>query len=417
MARAPDLTHLAEAMRSLLPAEALVFDPGDEYAVDGLTPLLAVRPATQQDVATVLRTASEAGAAVVPRGGGTLMALGLPPKRYEVALDLRGLDRLVEYEPADLTVTVEAGMELDRLASTLRERGQMLPLGTYRDARTTVGGVLATNLHSPSFRHMYGAARDLCIGMTVALSSGEIVRSGGRVVKNVAGYDMGKLHIGALGTLGVILQASFKVVPEPAASGGGIVQGGRIRLEETLRSLLDARLALRSASLTREASEGVWRLSAGFAGSEAAVERSQREFRAIAGDAEENGPLDAVSRAYAAVQNDGVCVRATVPVAHAGELAGELADAGASVVSEPTLGSAHGSWGDAGAVSLETIAALRRRAEEAGGALIIERAPVELKRAVGVWGEPRGDFALMQRLKQQFDPAGTLNPGRYVGGI
>jgi glycolate oxidase FAD binding subunit len=417
MAQAPDLTKLAESLRTLLPADALDFDPGAEYAVDGLTPLLAARPGSQAEVAVVLKAASEAGAAVIPRGGGTLMALGMPPDRYDVALDLRGLDRLVEYEPADLTVTVEAGMTLDRLASTLRERGQMLPLGTYRDARTTVGGVLATNLHSPGFRHMYGAARDLCIGMTVALSSGEVVKSGGRVVKNVAGYDMGKLHIGALGTLGVILQASFKVVPEPAASGGGIVRGGREALETTLQSLLEARLALRSASLTREASEDGWRLSAGFAGSEAAVERSRREFRAIAGDSEEDGALEAVSKAYAAVQNDPVCLRATVPVAQAGALAQALADAGASVVSEPTLGSAHGSWAEADAIGEATIAALRRRAEAAGGALVIERAPVELKRAAGVWGEPRGDFALMRRLKQQFDAAGTLNPGRYVAGI
>jgi glycolate oxidase FAD binding subunit len=243
------------------------------------------------------------------------------------------------------------------------------------------------------------------------------VKSGGRVVKNVAGYDMGKLHIGALGTLGVILQASFKVVPEPAASGGGIVRGERGALEAALRALLEARLALRSASLTREASEGVWRLSVGFAGSEAAVERSQREFRAIAGDSEDNGPLDAVSRAYAAVQNDPVCVRATVPVASAGAMAQALSDTGASVVSEPTLGSVHGSWTDTPPVSGPDVRALRRLATEAGGALVIERASVELKRAADVWGEPGGDFGLMRRLKEQFDASGTLSPGRYVGGI
>jgi len=345
------------------------------------------------------------------------MALGMPPERYSIALDLRGLDGLVEYEPTDLTVTVEAGMEMDRLASILRERGQMLPLGTFRDQHTTIGGVLATNLHSPSFRHMYGAARDLCIGMTVALSTGEIVKSGGRVVKNVAGYDMGKLHIGALGTLGVILQASFKVVPEPAASGSGIMRGDREALEKALQALLEARLALRSASLTREASEDMWRLNAGFAGSEAAVERSLREFRTIASEAEDNGPLDAVSRAYAAVQNDPVRVRITVPMAQTAAMAQALADAGASVVSEPTLGSAHGSWTDTPPVSASTIAALRRRALDAGGALVIERAPVPLKQAADVWGEPRGDFALMRRLKDQFDETRTLNPGRFVGGI
>jgi glycolate oxidase FAD binding subunit len=417
MANAPDLTKLAETLRKALPGDAIDLEPGDEYAVDGEVPQIVAQPGSQADVAAVLGAASEAGAGVVPRGGATLMALGMPPARYDVALDLRGLDALVEYEPTDLTVTVEAGMEMDRLASILRERGQMLPLGTFRDTRTTIGGVLATNLHSPGFRHMYGAARDLCIGMTVALSSGEIVKSGGGVVKNVAGYDMGKLHIGALGTLGVILQAGFKVVPEPAASGSSIVAGEREALEKTLQGLVEARLALRSASLTREASEGAWRLSIGFAGSEAAVERSQREFRAIAGDTEEHGPLDAVSRAYAAVQNDAVCVRATVPTAQTGGMAQALADVGASVVSEPTLGSAHGSWADAGAVDTGRIEALRRRAVDAGGALIVERAPVELKRAADVWGAPRGDFALMQRLKEQFDPTATLNPGRYVGGI
>ncbi len=417
MANAPDLTHLTEKLRPLLPAAALDLEPGDAYAVDGLMPRLVVRPASQADVATVLKVASEAGAAVVPHGGGTLMMLGMPPARYDVALDLNRLDARVEYEPADLTVTVEAGMELDRLASILREHGQMLPLGTFRDPRTTIGGVLATNLHSPGFHHMYGAARDLCIGMTVALSGGEIVKSGGRVVKNVAGYDMAKLHIGALGTLGVILQASFKVVPEPAASASGVVLGDREALEKALQALLEARLALRSASLTREASKGAWRLSVGFAGSEAAVERSQREFRAIADDSEENAPLDAVSRAYAAVQNDPVLVRAITPTAQTAAIAQYLTDAGASVVSEPTLGSAHGSWADDAAVDAGTIASLRRRAVQAGGALVIERAPIELKRAAGVWGEPRADFALMRRLKEQLDPAGTLNPGRFLGGI
>lgn len=417
MANGPDPTTLAKTLRSVLPAKALNLKPGDEYAVDGLIPTFVARPRSQADVAAVLKAASEAGAAVLPRGGGTLMALGMPPARYDVSLDLSNVDALVEYEPADLTVTVEAGIEIDRLASTLRERGQMLPLGTFRDRKTTIGGVLATNLHSPGFRHMYGAARDLCIGMTVALPSGEVVKSGGRVVKNVAGYDMTKLHIGALGTLGVILQASFKVVPEPAASASGIVRGDRESLEMALQALLEARLALRSASITREASEGQWRLNVGFAGSEAAVERSQREFRTIAGYSEENAPLDAASRAYASVQNDPVCVRAVTPVAQTAAMAAALADAGASVVSEPTLGSAHGSWTDEAAVGAETLTSLRRRAVEFGGALILERAPIELKRAANVWGEPRADFALIQRLKEQFDPAGTLNPGRFLGGI
>jgi glycolate oxidase FAD binding subunit len=420
----PDLVGLAESLRALLPAEALLFEPGEAYAVDGLTPLVAALPRTPEEVAAVLRACTEAGAAVIPRGAGTQISLGMPPERYDVALDLSSLERLFEHEAADLTVTVDAAHGWDAMQSKLGEHGQWVPLdpvlkdgghpqtpaeATRHAGGPTVGGILATNASGPA-RIRYGTARDLVIGMTVALASGEIVKSGGRVVKNVAGYDMAKLHIGALGTLGVILQASFKVSPLAESRPIVVAQGNAASVSNLAEGVLAARLPLLGLELIG-GSRSVWSLAARFGGGAVAVERAVSEFGTLAAAVKAKLTDEAPSAPDAAA----VQVRAGVLPAKTVQLAEALADAGAFVSAYPGVGALHCSWTEA--PEAEVIETLRRRAVEAGGALVLERAPVELKRAVGVWGEPRGDFALMQRLKQQFDPARTLNPGRFVGGI
>ena len=276
MSDAPGLVGLSETLRSTLPPEALSFSPEVTYAVDGLSPRIVVMPATPHEVAAVLETANASGAAVLPRGGGTQTALGMPPQRYDVALDLKRLNGVVEYEPADLTVTVEAGMRLSELQKLLGEKGQWLPLDPPLPDEATIGGVLATNVSGPA-RLRYGSSRDLVIGMTVALASGEVVKSGGRVVKNVAGYDLAKLHIGALGTLGVIVQAVFKVAPLPVQDVAVMVPGDLEALGRLADALIDARLALLGLVLSKGAGETRWTLAARFAGGAAAVQRSQGE--------------------------------------------------------------------------------------------------------------------------------------------
>jgi glycolate oxidase FAD binding subunit len=420
----PDLVDLAESLRAVLPAEALSVNPGDEYAVDGLTPLVVAMPRTQQEVSAVLAASSAARAAVVPRGAGTQMSLGMPPERYDVALDLSKLERLFEHESADLTVTVDAAHGWQTMQAKLAEHGQWVPLdpvlkdgghphapakGALPEPAGTAGGILATNASGPA-RIRYGTARDLVIGMTVALASGEIVKSGGRVVKNVAGYDMAKLHIGALGTLGVILQASFKVSPLAESRPLLAAQGHLAAVSKLAAGVLAARLPLLGLELI-SGSGSDWLLAARFGGGSVAVERAVSEFEELARAAK----AELIEAAPNSKGASAVQVRAGVLPTKTVGLAEALANAGASTTAYPGVGAVHGSWAEAPAT--EVIQTLRRRAIEAGGALVLERAPVELKRAVGVWGEPRGDFALMQRLKQQFDPSRTLNPGRFVGGI
>jgi glycolate oxidase FAD binding subunit len=412
MSTAADLSKLTAA----LPARAVSFDGVREYVVDGLTPSVVVTPGSQAETAAALRAAGDAGAAVVPFGGGTRRWLGMPPERYDVALDLRRIDALIEHEPADLTVTVEAGMRLLTLQRLLGEKGQWLPLDPPVSDDATVGGVLATNASGPA-RIARGTARDLVIGMTVATAQGELVKSGGRVVKNVAGYDLAKLHIGALGTLGVIVQVSFKVAPLPAREACAEVAGELAALAKLSGAVEEARLALTGAVLATDAMSPRWRLGLRFGAGEAAVERSLGETRALA--AEQGLDVDELGasgwQALLPDYGEGLVARASVLPSELVAVAEELADAGAGVSTLPGVGVAHGAW--PGEVEAQVLRWLRTACEDRGGALVIEKAPLETKRAFDVWGEPRDDFELMRRLKRELDPGRVLSPGRYLGGI
>ncbi len=196
-----------DAARSLEPAL---------YSIGGRAPRGAVRPATREEAAEVLRAATRDGLAVVPWGGGVSLPHEAPPPRYDLALDLTALDRVVEYEPADLTLTAECGATLASLRETLAARGQELPLEGGHSGRATLGGVLAANASGPR-RRRFGAPRDRVLGARYLLGDGTMARTGGKVVKNVAGYGLHRILCGSRGGLAVILEASLKLVPAPAA--------------------------------------------------------------------------------------------------------------------------------------------------------------------------------------------------------
>ena len=387
------------------------------FSINGMEPTLVVAPGSQEESAAILGLANEAGAAVVPWGGGTQQGLGLPPERYDLALDLSRLDRLVEYEPADLTVTVEAGMALAKLQEILGARGQWLPLDPMLPRKATIGGVLATNASGPA-RTSFGAARDLLIGVRFALPDGDLVKAGGRVVKNVAGYDLGKLQIGALGTLGVITQASFKLAPLPPVTRHLAVRRDLHDLMSIAGGLAALRLPVTGLVLGNGREAGGWRLDVRFAGGRAAVERSEREFEALARD----GALEMAEPnpgAWCRAADESVAtvsVRCSVLPSQVASLCAALASAGAEVSAYPLAGVVHAAWSGPGP-SAETLQALRRACVTSGGSLVIDQAPLALRREAGVWGEARGDFELMRALKAQFDPKGILNPGRFLGGI
>ncbi|OLD37985.1 MAG: hypothetical protein AUI57_08905, partial [Candidatus Rokubacteria bacterium 13_1_40CM_2_68_8] len=206
---------LLEKLRATVgPANVLTGIELTPYVVEGRTPEAAVFPGSVEEVAAVIGLAAETARPVTPWGGGTAASVGIPTARTGLVLGLRRLGRLLEHEPGDLTATVEAGMTVATFQTALRSRGQWMSLDPADAHLATVGGVLATNASGPR-RHLYGTARDLLIGVTVVTADGAVVRGGGKVVKNVAGYDLPKLFVGSYGTLGVIVEATVKLRPLP----------------------------------------------------------------------------------------------------------------------------------------------------------------------------------------------------------
>jgi glycolate oxidase FAD binding subunit len=199
------LAHGLDAAREVDPAR---------YALAGVAPRAALRPATREEVAAALAAAAREGLAVVPWGGGVGLARESVPPRYDLALDLRALDRIVEYDPEDLTLTAECGVSIEALGAAVAARGQELPLEAARAARATLGGTLAANA-SGARRLRFGAPRDRILGARFVLGDGTLARTGGKVVKNVAGYGIHRLLCGSRGGLGVLLEASLKLQPAP----------------------------------------------------------------------------------------------------------------------------------------------------------------------------------------------------------
>ncbi len=430
------------ALERELSAVAEVAAPGAQeaaqWAVHGRLPRLICRPATAEALAAALACCDRAGAAVIPWGGGTQQHLGLPPRRADVVLSTRALNRLVAYEPANLTATVEVGLRLADLQASLGEHGQWLPLDPPLPPEATVGGLLATNPSGPR-RLKDGSLRDLVIGTRVAAPDGKVTRAGGRVVKNVTGYDLNKLHVGALGTLGVVVEATFKVAPRPetertwlglfraAAEAGRAVAAILHRpLMPTGLEMLDGRLAER---LGLALPPGHWALLARASGFGPAVQRHLDEFAAagaaagaVEGEVLAAERAEAIWSAYAATAADlrwtaGVltCRLAVPPTAVAALCEGIAAVGEGPLVWAQAAGALFWSV-PADVADRALVAQLRELAEAAGGKLVVENWSPPLA-DLDVWGAPGGPLGLMRALKQEYDPRGTLNPGRFVGGI
>jgi glycolate oxidase FAD binding subunit len=388
-----------------------------------------VAPSDAEELARVLHDCDEAGLAVVPFGAGSQQHVGNPPSRTDVVLETRRLAGIVEQTPADLTITAHAGTRLSELQAHLQASGQRLPLDPPHGDVATIGGLIATNASGPR-RVRYGTLRDLVIGTRVALVDGTLARAGGKVVKNVAGYDLNKLYIGSLGTLGIIVEATFKVLPLPAESGAVVA------IFASLRAALDAAVALahntlRPAALEVHDLDREPRLVVVAEGEAAAVHRVlsdvsrvAREYGAGAVERSADAELE-LAKSRAIVESDeGMVLRASLPLA----AQAAFADESRRIGNDRNLRIAITAHAGAGVVRLRLdgeIDGLRRAAEELfalaktlEGDAWIERVADPMRVAApDVWfGEPPA-FFLMRRIKREFDPRGTLNPGRFVGGI
>lgn len=412
----------------------------DRWAVRGVVPRLVCKPSTPEAMAAALASCDKASAAVIPWGGGTQQRLGMPPRHADVVLLTNRLNRILEYEPADLTVTVEAGLPLATLQEELGKNGQWLPIDPPVSEAATIGGLVATNVNGPR-RIKNGGLRDVVIGTRTANVDGTVTKAGGHVVKNVTGYDLNKAHIGALGTLGILVEVSLKISPRPAlerswfgvfptAGAASSAMAALLRLPSSPSAvdILNHRAA-RAAGLS--VTPGQWVLLACASGFEQTVDRYLAEFEAaarsagaVATEAMPERPATELWAAYRAMaaelrwSSEALTCRLAVPPAQIGRLC-DLMD---TVGVEPVMWShAWGAvfWSMPAGGSPEKaspVAEMRRAAEAAEGALVVENWPANLA-GLDVWGRPGGPLALMQSIKKQYDPNGTLNPGRYVGGI
>ncbi|HSE92104.1 MAG TPA: FAD-binding oxidoreductase [Methylomirabilota bacterium] len=443
---------LLDKVRSIVgPAHVLTGVDLSPYVLEGRTPEAAVFPASLDETRAVVEVAAAAGVPVVPWGGGTAAAVGTPATRAGLVLGLGRLVALVEHEPGDLTVTAQAGMTIAALQAALRARGQWLSLDPPDAGRATVGGVLAANASGPR-RHLYGTARDLLIGLTVVTGEGTVVRGGGKVVKNVAGYDLPKLFVGSYGTLGVIVEATLKLRPLPEVERLVAVRFDRVKdagaaaralagsdLVPTALDLLDAeagRALGHGHGGGAPSGPGGAVLVIGFDGLAEQVDWQCGELARLAaplggGRVEVLPPTawdwlaTAARRAFEApaavmrlvvlpAQVADVMEQAAGAARARGLAAAASAHAGVGVLTV-ALGAAGSSRESASVAAL--LHEWRAMARAGGGHATLEWAPLAVKAEVPVWDDAGAAGRIMQRIKAQLDPQGLFNPGRFIGGI
>ena len=398
-----------------------------DEAIRGVAARLVVEPGTEEEVAAILSLANDAGLAVVPRGGGTKLDWGNPPRRADVILSLGRLDRVIDHAWADLTATVEAGCTMARLQETLARNGQRLAVDALWPERATVGGILSTN-DSGALRLRYGGLRDLIIGVTLALADGTLASSGGRVVKNVAGYDLQKLATGALGTLGVITRATFRLHPLAKNTRTMTIHVQTAdEAQSVVLAIQDSMLA-HSALQLRAGSNAPPRVDVLLEGTEAGIAAQEDGIRERAAglsvmhndggvwgarDALWDPPFDGMPPASAVA-------KATLLPADLASIVEAIARAAESrqvswraVVQATGIGHLRLDGDSERLASL--LLELRPHVEHSGGSLVILRQPSTM--TLDAWGDPGDALPLMRALKEQLDPRGTLNPGRFVGGI
>jgi glycolate oxidase FAD binding subunit len=407
--------------------------------IEGRTPEAAVFPGTVEELAAVVTQTAAAGVTILPWGGGTAMAVGEPPPRPGIVLGLRRMARVVEHEPGDLTVTVEAGLTVAGLQEALRARGQWLSLDPPDADRATVGGVIAANACGPR-RHLYGTIRDLLIGVTVVTADGAVVRGGGKVVKNVAGYDLPKLFIGSWGTLGVVVEATFKLRPLPDDERLLAVRFDRLKdCGAAARALLGGDLIPNAIEILDPTAAAALGLSAeaalvvGFDGLREQVDWQAAELTALVGplggrDVTALPPatwpkLTTVARdafaTPAALMTLSVLPTHVVDTMEQGAQAARQRGLASAWAAHAGVGAVTGALFVSGeAVPVATVLTeWRMLAAAGGGHATLTWAPLAVKAQVPVWGDAGPAGRIMQRIKAQLDPNDVLNPGRFVSGI
>ncbi len=435
---------IAEKLADLISSSAVAnAEDLSRYAIGQWLPVAAAKPSSADEVAEVMAWAHRAGISVYPSGGRTLTQLGNAPARPGIALDLSGLNRVVDFQPADLTVSVEAGVTIAQLDAALAQDGKFVPISAPLAHRATVGGTLATGISGP-LRSAYGLPRDWLIGISVVGADGTQTKAGGKVVKNVTGYDLNRLYTGSLGTLAVITEATFKLAPAPTdwavivAAFDGV--DAAAAAAQNLQAQYYTPLGLHI--LTGEAAQRIAPSLDGTAfalalhgGRPASMKRRVEETVGLWSPVADTvrvareDETDGLIRALTDLPVDSnsppsICVRINAQPSLLREVLGFAntpMDNGPSVMADVGFGGGRLLWWDAASADAEEVAAglraIQSTAASLGGSAIIERCPANVKAHIDVWGEQPSGMQIMRRLKRQFDPRNILNPGRFVGGL
>ncbi|HLY19901.1 MAG TPA: FAD-binding oxidoreductase [Bryobacteraceae bacterium] len=379
-----------------------------------------VRPQNPEDLAEAMGWASARGQTIELGGNFSKRRMGGPAKPANITISTAAMNRVRQYEPRDLTISVEAGITYCELSRLLAEHHQMIPLDPPFSDIATIGGVVASNCCGPR-RRLYGTARDLVIGMQFALLDGKLVKSGGMVVKNVAGLDMGKLMIGSFGTLAAIAVVNFKVIPQPPCersfrfSFAGLDEALGVR-DAILKSPLDPTAIDLLNPAATESAKPAYLLAVRAGGNTAAIARYERELAAMGAlpmrpgeDAGFWSTLQNFTPLYLDLHPDGAVVRVSCTLKG---LAAVMRPITGPAVARAGSGVCHVYFEHADDAVHYAAGMVREHSET-----VIEFAPEGRKEALDLWPAPGQDLEIMKRIKRMFDPQLILNRGRLYGVI
>jgi glycolate oxidase FAD binding subunit len=424
-------------------------------AIDGMIPRVALFPGNMEEVSQILALSSREKESVILRGNGTKMGWGNIPLRVDWVISTNRLNRITDCDYENLTITLEAGIPLSKVQQYLRGlgRGYFIPLDPSFAQAATIGGIVATNSSGPK-RHLYGTARDLILGMKVILANGKRSNWGGKTVKNVAGYDMSKLYIGSFGTLGIVGEVTFRLLPLPEKETTlvaifGESQPAFMAALEILRSeLLPSAIEVsNSRGLEIVGVEPAGKdknvlLAIDFEGFHESVERQIRQVGEMMDsshplavhllEASDHETFWTNWRDYESIAHthfpDLISCKVSVPTSQTGKVfclwenmmaekgldLGLRCHAGSGVIHADILLKSLDPDADE---FVQTLNEMRERVKALEGTMVLKRTPLPLKKRIDAWGTPNRDFSIMENLKKRFDPDRLLNPGRFVGGI
>jgi glycolate oxidase FAD binding subunit len=455
----PRIDKMVSPLREIVGEAHVIQDPEKlkAYAIDGKKPKVVISPRTIDEVSKVVAHANQQHLSIIPRGNGTKMGMGGIPKKIDIILSTSWLNRITDSDCENLTLSAECGMTLNEVQKSLAKvgKGYFIPFDPPFTDKATLGGIVATNSTGPK-RLLYGAVRDLIIGTKAVFPNGDIVVSGGKTVKNVSGYDMCKLLIGSYGTLGILCEMTFKLLPLPEKEATLLLSFARLeeadgfvremRGSQLIPSSIETLNAMAVQKMKYSMSmppNGNYLVAIGLEGVDESIDRQISEMSEMG---KKHGTLETLTLnsekhqafwiairdfSYGLTQGypNVISLKSNFLISKSGEILGSyekitkelgidcalICHSGNGILYSYILAGKNLRSKIESFVGL--IGKLTSEAVKNEGNLVVESSPLLIKKKVDVWGQSRGDYLIVRRLKEQIDPAGILNIGRFVGGI